>query len=217
MGDMYLEFFKMIRGLDHITRFSNQPRALSESVAAHSYFVAMMSAYMTKELIELGHKTLSLERVTLRALQHDVAEAVTGDILYPVKKDSEIKEKLRVVEQVMLENAIPDGFPRYLTEMLFSAGDFVKGEDDDEGAIVKFCDMAELVHYSIIECEMGNQAFIKFVRSGMIYCLDLINSHGIITCSPMAKALMFAFLQKYKQWVANDEMFYKLEEVKWDA
>lgn len=78
--------------LSHVPRWSNVRHSPPQSVADHSFRVAVIYLELCARI---GGKRPSLEALT-RAIQHDAAEAYTGDIPGDFKR--EVKEELRAAE-----------------------------------------------------------------------------------------------------------------------
>lgn len=213
----YIEITRLARGLDNIPRFSNQPRIKDETVAAHSYYVALMVYMIAVELQELGCG-VDVSKCIQMALLHDLPEAVTGDIIYPVKKhDKENMGVLQKLEEEMMEKAIPDTLPRYLRALLLPVTIY---DWTEESMLVKFCDMCELVFYAMAERRMGNQNFSHFVCKGLEYCFEIIIKDEHLLRSPMVKDMVCGLAVeatefeeiKTRAW----ELSYCMESLKWN-
>lgn len=214
----YIQVMKIARSLDNIPRFSNQPRIKDETVAAHSYFVTLMVYMVAFELVELGYK-VSIGETVRQALLHDFPEAVTGDIIYPVKKhDRERMNILGALEEEMLNEAIPDTLPRYLRGLFIPTAIC---ERTDESMLVKFCDMCELVLYVLAERRFGNQHFDGLIYKGLWYCYDMILGEGLLRKSPMVKDMILGLavealdFPEIKGQIA--EIYGLLGDIKWNA
>jgi 5'-deoxynucleotidase YfbR-like HD superfamily hydrolase len=215
----YIEITRLARGLDNIPRFSNQPRIKDETVAAHSYYVALMVFMITTELEELGC-AVDVGKCIQMALLHDLPETVTGDIIYPVKKhDSENMGILDKLEEQMMAEAIPDTLPRCLKKLLIPEKDY-PGKWSVEIGLVKFCDMCELVFYAMAERRMGNQNFSHFIGKGLHYCHDIIIDSGFLLRSPMVKDMVLGLATEAFEFPEIEDLMaaieHELEQIKWN-
>lgn len=83
-----------------VPRWSGLPRLHQQSTAEHSFYVAL---YTDKLTMELGvHMQVRYEAIQW-ALRHDMAEAVTGDIMGPVKRKLIDKKALNKFEDEIMD------------------------------------------------------------------------------------------------------------------
>jgi 5'-deoxynucleotidase YfbR-like HD superfamily hydrolase len=214
----YLRIMKLGRRLDNIPRFSNQSRIKDETVAAHSYNVALMVFLMASEMVELGY-LVDVGECIKEALLHDFPEAITGDIIYPVKKhDKGHMNILGALEDEMMAEAIPDTLPRYLRNLFIPTTAF---ENSDEGLLVKFCDMCELVLHAVSERRLGNQYFNEFICKGLWYCYEMIYAEEILRRSPMVKDMIMGLAVESHDFTEIDlevvDVLCHLEGIRWNV
>lgn len=79
-------YFKVIRNLKYLRRWNRINRSIETDVLSHTYVVALLALlfiwmHENSQQLKLDFKILTLQR----ALFHDVPEALTGDIITPVK------------------------------------------------------------------------------------------------------------------------------------
>jgi len=84
-----LEFLKIFGRLKFIYRYSEVSRIPQESVAAHSWRLALMVFLIADEL----NLDIDVEKALKIALVHDIAESLTGDIDIIKIKDKKISKK----------------------------------------------------------------------------------------------------------------------------
>lgn len=137
------------RELSFVPRWGIVRTINTQSVAEHSYYVALYTADICHVL---GLQYLMAEAVTY-ALWHDVAELFTGDIPGPVKR--------RIVDYTKLnefnQEAISKTFPY---EESANPGLVVSLESR---TIVKLADCMEEVAFLATEINMGNQSVVEYL------------------------------------------------------
>lgn len=141
--------------LTNLIRFSQVPRIKSETVAEHSYFVALFTDWLCLELgvaDELHHKCVTY------ALLHDLSEIVLTDIPHPVKQMlPEIEEALIKLEVDVIDYLVPE------------LSHFYKGCVDGEEVlikkIVKLADTLSVLQYLASEISLGNSNVDEIVAS----------------------------------------------------
>ena len=139
--------------LDNIIRYNTQSKHKHETVATHSYYVALF-AMMICDAIEvpLGVKLSAIQC----ALIHDVPEVVINDVTYDAKcMMPEIVEILKKYEDDILKTNFPDEY-------------VARGECETRDLALLIVDLADVlsvyqfVHYEI---DMGNFAMLSWGES----------------------------------------------------
>lgn len=149
--------------LANIPRFSIYTRVFDESVAEHSYYVAVFSAFLFDHFASqnaIDRPPASLSRILVAALGHDLDEAWSGDINGP------FKHMLPAQVRSSMES---DGLNRVREEM----GAITKGQsvfhhiehlNEMEEYILKLADIMSLVMFISRERRAENMAFLSEIN-----------------------------------------------------
>lgn len=140
--------------LSCILRFNNTPRIASENVAEHSYYVAFLSM-LIGDYLESKGSNIDRLRLLQMALLHDIEEAVSGDILAPIKRGA-FKEELNKenIKNIMVLTGGLENGEKYAT-LWREAG----SEQTLESKIIKLMDRLSCIIYCIREIHLGNKYF----------------------------------------------------------
>ena len=142
-------FYEDIYRLNYIIRYSNLPRINNESVACHSFMVAMIVLKLKDEYI------FNLERAIFMALIHDLPEYATNDIPRTIKqKYNKLKIALEEIEDEILKNFNPI-VRQLITEF--------ESRKTIESIIVKLADSIQCLQYAENEIKLGNSGYMKKV------------------------------------------------------
>ncbi|HEX7057009.1 MAG TPA: 5'-deoxynucleotidase [Bacilli bacterium] len=87
---MGYDFFTFLYRLRYIERWSLMRNTHKESVAVHSFDVAVISHMLCTIGNEIFHKEIPTEKVVALALFHDATEVFVGDVAHPVKHSNEV-------------------------------------------------------------------------------------------------------------------------------
>lgn len=161
------QFIGAAQQTNFIERWNNKPNLLPETVAAHSFLVAiivwgMAAANFQRQRVgsvagaaATGDRTVDTVEVLKRAIAHDLHEVVIGDILSPTKRAA--KTMKRAVERLerrvgrelvrLLPAMIQDRFEPYVVEPM---------DTSPEGRLVKTADLFAAQLKAWLEVEMGN-------------------------------------------------------------
>ena len=140
--------------LSCIIRFSNTPRLASENVAEHSYYVAFLSMVIGDHLAREGVPVDKLRLIKM-ALLHDVEEAISGDILAPIKQGAFKKElaKENIKNMLFLTAGLQE--EKEYFGLWHEAGQ----AETLEARIMKLADRMSCVIYCVREIHLGNKYF----------------------------------------------------------
>lgn len=151
-------YIDTIYQLKNIKRFSNRSVLSSHSPCEHAYYVAQLALYIAK------HENLKLKQedkydigVLLdKALNHDVPESITGDVLAPIKHfDKVMHQKIQEIEEIVTKNYLIKYLPTELQNSFYSS--IIGCKEGREGALVAICDQLEVLYYLVEERKLGNQ------------------------------------------------------------
>jgi len=145
MNDLDFDFFIKSYSLEHTKRYSMKPVVHPESVATHSYFVALGVLMMSKDYefdVDLALKI---------AICHDLAEMEVSDVNHLVKKNFPVVA-LALQEA---EDQIVNNFPSQVK-------DFCKmyHNDTPEALVVHYSDALQCLQYADNEIKMGNKGYM---------------------------------------------------------
>ena len=103
----FKNFLKEERKLDKIIRFSAQMRIKDESVAEHSFHVALYSMILADLEEKIFKNKVEKEKVLKTAILHDLEECLTGDIIYDFKHtDKNLTQEIKKMSQKFFENLL---------------------------------------------------------------------------------------------------------------
>jgi 5'-deoxynucleotidase YfbR-like HD superfamily hydrolase len=161
-------FFERLRNMSAIRRFGTMPSAQQDSVANHSYDVAVLSMMIADRQED---PTLSMEKILRKALWHDFEETIVSDIPHPIKhryQGGRLGKLLEEIVETVLENEAFHELPEELSRRY--AADARDAKRDREGEVVGAADAMDLVIVATREIKMGNRYFDHVFDVGMELC-----------------------------------------------
>ena len=145
MNDQDLEFFIRSYSLEHTKRYSMKPVVHPESVATHSYFVALGVLMMSKDY------EFNVDLALKIAICHDLAEKEVSDVNHLVKKNfPAVAIALQEAEEQIVEN-----FPDQVKEYCHRYHD-----ESPEALVVHYSDALQCLQYADNEIKMGNKGYM---------------------------------------------------------
>lgn len=144
------------RKLNNIGRWANEFLHQRSSVAEHSFSVAQI-AQLLGVLEEENGATLDWKRLYRKALNHDIPEAVMGDVISTTKNsNAEVKKALSLVEETLVEDnllvCIEEPYRSIYREIIFD------GKDETiEGKILSAADNIDALIECIQEVKLCNK------------------------------------------------------------
>lgn len=151
-----------------IRRFGTLPSAQHDSVANHSFDVAVLSMMIADRE---GDPTLSVEKILRKALWHDFEETIVSDIPHPIKhrfQGGRLGKLLAEMVETVLETEAFHELPEDMARRY--AADAKDSKREREGEVVGAADAMDLVIVATREIKMGNRYFEHVFEAGMVLC-----------------------------------------------
>ena len=137
-----LEFLNHTHTLAFVKRYGNRHRINDESVAEHSFFVALIVIKLYEEY------DFNLESALVAALSHDVPEADISDVTHGIKKRhvqlASVLLKAEIDEIQKYPNKIQEGYATFQLDSMV------------EGLIAQLADVLQVRQYIQTEYNLGN-------------------------------------------------------------
>ncbi len=142
------DFYQSSFSLEHTTRYSMKPVIRPETVASHSFFVALGVMLLAREY------EFSVGRAVKIALCHDLAEMQISDVNHVVKRTyPDLAKVLKEVERDVVDN-FPDEVRHYC---------IAENDGSVEALVVKFADAWQCHQYAAGEIALGNRGYMQEV------------------------------------------------------
>lgn len=168
-------FERELRDLSFVKRWQILRSNRSQSVAEHSYYVAVYADQIATYFKWQGDRTALLRY----ALWHDAAEVATGDIPGPVKRRLVDPKRLAALEV------------EYLTAV-FPGNEWVLPDDIEVRAIVSLANCIDEIFWVGTETQMGNNSICGAVPNGSFNRMNLhLNYLVAKKCTDQARAREF--------------------------
>ena len=146
--------------LKNLIRYNNRTRLKDESVAEHSYYVALISLMICDKL-DVTDEIKS--KCVIRSLLHDLPEIEINDITHDAKRRMNLSEQLKKFE----DNYYEQYFPKYFDLMQ---------EKGLVEAIVSLADAESVLQFIQNEISLGNTSVdIIEVENEILARLRLLN------------------------------------------
>jgi len=170
--DRLFGFFERLKTMSSIRRFGTLPMIEVESVASHSYNVAIMALMIADYDPELQ---VNREEMLRKALFHDFEETILSDIPHPIKhrfKGGKLGQLLKEIVPELVENEIFKELPDSLRNRYVR--DALGAKEDLEGRIVAAADAMDIIVTAVRELKLGNQYFDRIFDVG----LGMLDKYG---------------------------------------
>src|SRR4051812_12443277 len=163
--DRLFAFFERLKTMSSIRRFGTLPMIEVESVASHSYNVAIMALMIADYQPELNADRESLLR---KALFHDFEETILSDIPHPIKhrfQGGKLGRQLEEIVPALIRDEVFKELPPDLRDRCTRAA--LTAKEGPEGRIVAAADAMDIVMTSLRELKMGNRYFHDIFEVGL--------------------------------------------------
>jgi len=148
-------YLSAVRKLNNMGRWSTEFMHLRTTVSEHSFFVAQIGQ-MLALIEEENNQVINWERLFKKLINHDVVEAITGDIISTVKhKNEQMRDMVSLIEKEIAEEnliaSMEEPYKSIYRELLFD------GKDDSlEGNILRCADNIDALMECIGEIKLHN-------------------------------------------------------------
>lgn len=132
---------KELYKLKNIIRYNTRPRQTNESVAEHSFYVAVIALELCNEY-KLGNDETN--NIVIKALLHDMPEIEINDITYDAKEKLKLRPYLKKYEDEYFDRR----FPKY--------AELMKNDKGLEQLVVDLADAYSVLQYANHEISLGN-------------------------------------------------------------
>jgi len=148
-------YLMTVRKLNNMGRWSTDFMHQRATVSEHSFFVSQIGQ-MLALIEEENGKKVDWSRLFRKLLNHDVVEAMTGDIISTVKhKNEQLRDMLNLLEREIVEenllSSMEEPYKSIYREILFD------GKDETlEGKILKCADYIDAIMECVNEVRLNN-------------------------------------------------------------
>jgi len=153
MNKQLQQFFLNSYSLEHTKRYSMKPVIHQESVASHSFFVALGVLLMANDY------RFDVDRAIKIAICHDLAEMEISDVNHLVKKNFP-----------MVAQALKEAEEQIVKRFPLEVADYCNMYHDGsvESMVVHYADALQCRQYSKNELNMGNGGYMEdvYINSG---------------------------------------------------
>lgn len=161
--------------LGRVTRYSTNYNHFPKPVDGHSFITAKISECLALWEIHKFHNSVDMGLLLRKAINHDLIEAITGDIGRNVKYMTPgMKAELNKVEKKAFDDYIKPNLPKSWQDE-FESLILNPKTKDLEGKILDAADMLCTLHEAIQEISLGNPEFEEIFKMN----LDVLIHSGL--------------------------------------
>lgn len=159
-------FAKDVDILRSLIRYQNCNRLVNESVAEHSYYVAIFVLKLRE------YYDFNLEQALKMALIHDVPESKISDVPHNIKMaNPKLMQALEEAENNVTKEMLSDEAATLLSN--FNNGDTA------EGLACQLADVLSVVLYANDEIKCGNKVFNYIAIKAIARCKEIVDKFDI--------------------------------------
>lgn len=153
-------YLHLVRKLNNMGRWSNEFMHSRATVSEHLFFVTQIGQMLAVIEEEHGNK-VNWKLLYQKLINHDVPEAMTGDIINTMKyREWKLKELVDKIEDELVEeeliHKLDDEYKERYREILTNFKD-----DSLEGCILKYADRIDALLECVYELKLGNSQTFK--------------------------------------------------------
>lgn len=173
----FANYLHIVRKLNNMGRWSNEYMHSRTTVSEHLFFVTQIGQMLGTIEEENGNK-VDWKVLYEKLINHDVPEAMTGDIINTMKyRESKLKELVDKIEDELVEEELvanlDSPFKEKYREILMNFKD-----GSLEGLILEYADRIDALLECVYELKLGNAQTFKekyFVLVGKLEESELVS------------------------------------------
>ena len=173
----FANYLHIVRKLNNMGRWSNEYMHSRTTVSEHLFFVTQIGQ-MLGTIEEENGNSVDWKKLYEKLINHDVPEAMTGDIINTMKyRESKLKELVDKIEDELVEEELvanlDSPFKEKYREILMNFKD-----GSLEGLILEYADRIDALLECVYELKLGNSQTFKekyFVLVGKLEESELVS------------------------------------------
>ena len=156
----FSNYLHIVRKLNNMGRWSNEYMHSRATVSEHLFFVTQIGQMLGVIEEESGNQ-VDWKLLYEKLINHDVPEAMTGDIINTMKyRESKLKELVDKIEDELVEEELVDNLESPYKERYRSMLTNFK-DDSLEGHILEYADRIDALLECVYELKLGNSQTFK--------------------------------------------------------
>ncbi len=155
-------FFAFISRMKYINRWGLMHNSRFENLSEHSFETAYIANALANIENTMFNGNFNTERITVRALFHDCAEIITGDMPTPVKYKSEAMTGVFSQTETNAKETLLASLPPELSDIYRQ---YLYCDNSEEQLIIKAADKLSALIKCIEEINIGNHDFSSALKT----------------------------------------------------